>query len=415
MKETDEYLGGTATASFTIEKRPVTINGVTAADKEYDGNTDAIVNGTPALDGILEGDNVSLAATNVSAAFDTKDVGTDKAVTFTGYSLAGEDVANYSLTQSTAKASITAKEVGLSWANTSFTYDGKSHAPTATATGLVSGDSCAVTVSGAQTNAGSYTATAASLSNDNYVLLAAKTKAFSIAKAASKATAAPTAKAPTYNGSAQALVNPGKADGGTMQYSTDGKTWSTTVPTATNAGTYTVYYRVKGDASHDDTAARSLKVTIATKPEDATKPDPVKPDPVNPEPAHRPINPDATLLAEFKTSGKTALTINWTKVADAQGYDVFFRNCDGKGNYPLRQTVYGGTITSYTIEGLKKGKCYKGYIKAWKMVNGAKAYIGTASPTVSAKGVVKGVKKGTVTIIATTANGLTAQTKVKVK
>ncbi len=206
-----------------------------------------------------------------------------------------------------------------------------------------------------------------------------------------------------------------EADGGTMQYSTDGKTWSTTVPTATNAGTYTVYYRVKGDANHDDTAARSLKVTIATKPEDATKPDPVKPDPVNPEPAHRPIYPDATLLAEFKTSGKTALTINWTKVADAQGYDVFFRNCDGKGNYPLRQTVYGGTITSYTIEGLKKGKCYKGYIKAWKMVNGTKAYIGTASPTVSAKGVVKGVKKGTVTIIATTANGLTAQTKVKVK
>ena len=35
--------------------------------------------------------------------------------------------------------------------------------------------------------------------------------------------------------------------------------------------------------------------------------------------------------------------------------------------------------------------------------------------TVSAKGVVKGVKKGTVTIIVTTANGLTAQTKVKVK
>ena len=73
----------------------------------------------------------------------------------------------------------------------------------------------------------------------------------------------PTAKELTYNGKAQALVSAGKAEGGTMQYSADNKTWSEKLPTGTDAGDYTVYYRVKGDADHGDVAASSLKVTIA--------------------------------------------------------------------------------------------------------------------------------------------------------
>ena len=62
------------------------------------------------------------------------------------------------------------KEVGIEWGTTTFTYDGKAHAPKATATGLVGSDKCSVTVDGAQTNAGSYTATASDLSNANYML-----------------------------------------------------------------------------------------------------------------------------------------------------------------------------------------------------------------------------------------------------
>ena len=70
---------------------------------------------------------------------------------------------------------------------------------------------------------------------------------------------APTAKALTYTGSAQALVNAGSVTGRTMQYSLDGVTYSASVPTATNAGTYTVYYKVEG--SH--AAAQTVSVTIA--------------------------------------------------------------------------------------------------------------------------------------------------------
>lgn len=42
---------------------------------------------------------------------------------------------------------------------------------------------------------------------------------------------------------AQALVTAGTAEGGTMQYSTDGTSYSPTIPTGTDVGTYTVWYR----------------------------------------------------------------------------------------------------------------------------------------------------------------------------
>ena len=78
-------------------------------------------------------------------------------------------------------------------------------------------------------------------------------------------TAAPTAKSLTYNGSAQALVNAGTASGGTMNYSLDNSTWSTSIPTATDADDYTVYYKVVGDASHTDyiPSPNTVAVTIA--------------------------------------------------------------------------------------------------------------------------------------------------------
>ena len=65
---------------------------------------------------------------------------------------------------------IAQKELGVTWSNTEFTYDGTAHKPTAALTGVVAGDSCGVTVSGEQTNAGdNYTATA-TIDNPNYKL-----------------------------------------------------------------------------------------------------------------------------------------------------------------------------------------------------------------------------------------------------
>lgn len=69
-----------------------------------------------------------------------------------------------------------------------------------------------------------------------------------------------------YTGHAQALLNnDGIAEGGTLNYSLDNSSWSEDIPTAINAGDYTVYYKVVGDASHLDytPSPNTVAVTIA--------------------------------------------------------------------------------------------------------------------------------------------------------
>lgn len=73
----------------------------------------------------------------------------------------------------------------------------------------------------------------------------------------------PTGYSYTYNRSARSLITTGSTSDGTIQYSGDGTTWSTTRPTATNAGTYTAYWRLIGDANHNDVAKSAVTTTIA--------------------------------------------------------------------------------------------------------------------------------------------------------
>ena len=77
---------------------------------------------------------------------------------------------DYEASVVTAEFTIAQKEIGIQWGTTSFTYNGMAQAPTAAATGLVGADQCMITVEGAQKAVGIYTATAVSLSNPNYCL-----------------------------------------------------------------------------------------------------------------------------------------------------------------------------------------------------------------------------------------------------
>ena len=78
---------------------------------------------------------------------------------------------------------------------------------------------------------------------------------------------APAANALTYNGNEQALITAGMTDHGTMQYSlTENGKYSQDIPTGTDAGAYTVWYRVIGDKNHNDTAPASVVVSIGKKP-----------------------------------------------------------------------------------------------------------------------------------------------------
>ena len=95
-------------------------------------------------------------------------------------------------------------------------------------------------------------------------------KKLTVTKAAIPASAitAPAANVLTYNGNKQALITAGSVtSGGTMQYSlTENGTYSQDSPVGTDAGTYTVWYRVIGDANHNDTAPASVAVSIGQKP-----------------------------------------------------------------------------------------------------------------------------------------------------
>ena len=88
------------------------------------------------------------------------------------------------------------------------------------------------------------------------------------AKEASVVTKAPEAKTLTYNGSAQELVTAGTATGGEMQYALGTATeatqpYTTSIPTATEAGIYYVWYKVIGDENHSDfTADKAVLVEI---------------------------------------------------------------------------------------------------------------------------------------------------------
>ena len=85
--------------------------------------------------------------------------------------------------------------------------------------------------------------------------------------------ATPTFTAPTaqenltYTRQEQALITAGMTDHGTMQYSlTENGTYSQDIPTGTDAGAYIVWYRVIGDANHNDTEPASVAVRIGKKP-----------------------------------------------------------------------------------------------------------------------------------------------------
>ena len=112
-------------------------------------------------------------------------------------------------------------------------------------------------------NAGENTATVIITDNVNGNYTVSGSAKFSIAKAVSACTAPTPITALTYTGEAQPLINAGTTADGTMQYSTDGTHYGTTIPTGENAGAYNVWYKVAGDGNHSDATPASVSVTIA--------------------------------------------------------------------------------------------------------------------------------------------------------
>jgi hypothetical protein len=146
--EVGQPLGLTA----DISQKALTVSGITASDKVYDGNTSATVSTANAsLNGLVAGDSLSVNATGV---FMDKHAGTGKTVNLSS-SYVGDDVGNYAITdQAGTAADISQKALTVSGITASDkVYDGNTSATVSMANaslnGLVAGDSLSVNATGA--------------------------------------------------------------------------------------------------------------------------------------------------------------------------------------------------------------------------------------------------------------------------
>jgi hypothetical protein len=148
------YNNDTGVVSDTITPLAITVGGVTANDKVYDGTNSATLSGTPTPVGVLAGDTVTVAGTPV-ATFDDANVGTNKPVTVTGYTFGGASASNYSVVQ---PAGLTADINPAALTVTGITasnkiYDGDTTATldtsNATLVGVLPGEVVSLDVSGA--------------------------------------------------------------------------------------------------------------------------------------------------------------------------------------------------------------------------------------------------------------------------
>ena len=286
----------TAPASVVVRigKKPLTIAGVTAASKPYDGTTNADISS-------VTFDNVTLnrgTDYTVTANFDDASVGNGKNITAT-VTLMEQAAKNYALEQSsfTTTGSITkaaapdfAKETALTIVNghektytvtlpalPTLETPKEYGAPTYELGEIKLNDG--YYTSGAKVENGKLTLpiqkndveTTGSVGTVTVVIKSTNYEDITLTvnvNATNKlvpTVTAPTANALTYNGAEQALVTAGKTTGGTMLYRLGDSEWSEQLPTAKNAGKYTVWYKVQGDAEYADVAEQSLPVTVAKK------------------------------------------------------------------------------------------------------------------------------------------------------
>ena len=147
----------------TIMPKSVSVSGITAANKIYDGTTTATVavNGA-IINGLVAGDTVNVAATGV---FDTANAGTGKTVNLSS-SYSGADAGNYSfVSQATATASVTPKALTMTGTMVSDkVYDSTftAQATQGVLTGFVVGEQVTSTIASANfvdKNVGNQTAT----------------------------------------------------------------------------------------------------------------------------------------------------------------------------------------------------------------------------------------------------------------
>lgn len=155
VAETANCKSGSCTTDFTIKPAAVTVSGITAKNKTYDGSKTATLDYSGVIfAGKLEGDTLKVTA---EGEFDTADAGEGKNVVLQNLILGGADKDNYVLAergnQTSAKANIDKKDVDAVLTVTEKAYDGKTDAQVEAVVNkedLISGDS--ILISGLKGN-----------------------------------------------------------------------------------------------------------------------------------------------------------------------------------------------------------------------------------------------------------------------
>ena len=159
--------GQTVDVGLTVNAKELTVDGLTAVDREYKpGDTSVTLTGGT-LNGVVLGETVTLGALPTGSIM-SANVGNGKDVTFTALTLSGTDASNYTLTQPTEiKVNITRKDISgatINMTSASLPYTGSEQTvsiASVTLTGwtITAGDYDIVGNSDKATNVGSTTLT----------------------------------------------------------------------------------------------------------------------------------------------------------------------------------------------------------------------------------------------------------------
>lgn len=282
------HTANTTVNTISVDIAPATLTvSVTIKGKEYDGTTTATADSVTFTG--LQNDERLTKDTDytVSATFEDKNAGKNKTVTATVMLCETATTKNYTLTGNTATttANIAQKPIDVTVSVADKTYDGTNTATVTAevdAKNLISGDSVTIAgVTGTFDNVNAGGDKSVTIHTDgkqvsgtgsaNYDLKFPATATGRINKAEMSVENPPTAGTiEKYNAEEQALVTAGVSANGTVYYSLDKKMWTYSVPTAKDAGEYTVYWYIQDTSGNykdygSKNEPKELSVTIAPR------------------------------------------------------------------------------------------------------------------------------------------------------
>ena len=309
----DNFNGARKTVSVTINPKKI--------DKPSADNTSFVYDGSEQTYNVAASDYYSVTGNKRT------DAGSQNVIVAlydkVNYTWTDGTTDNVTFTFAIAKKDITGATVGNF---EPLTYTGQDLIPSTTVT--IDGLTVTGTWSDVRNVADKTTFTA----NGNFTGTIAD-KETGMLKANSSVATVPGANAPTYSEAAQELVTAGVANGGTLKYSLDNATWADAIPTGTNADTYEVWYKVFGDANHNDTDSVKVDVTIAKKSIEA---------------ATVALDGTLTYTGAEQTQNVTVTLDGFTVTFDVT--DNKATNVKADGNYTLKVTANGNFEGEKTLE-----------------------------------------------------------------